>query len=168
MSRENTENNEDTRPSEDGALTYEQIILRQINVCRIEGSKEMVGGYLKETTTPQGLKEIYIPDQKQIYIQSVKVLHDLLLPHFDTKMEEVLELFEKELEDAKESKIAILRDIFVETKDPKEKRKLKTQIDSGFIDRDNLLAKQFGEEQVEIYRNLFQELVLLYNRVNLE
>ena len=155
---------EDYRSSPQGAMTYEQIVLKQINRCADEGSKEMIGGYIKEKATNKGLVEVYVPDQREIYIQSITMLHDLLLSFFDDEMKESIKSFDEALAEARTQKMDYLREAHRGAKNRYDKMEIESQIKTGFIDRDSFPARQFMEDKLEIYRFLFQELMLLYGR----
>ena len=155
---------EDYRSQPQGAMTYEQIVLKQINKCADEGSKEMVGGYVKEKQTNKGMVEVYVPDQRDIYIQCITMLHDLLLAWFDDDMNKDVKTFEEKLEVAREQKIELLKRDYSLTRDRYAKQAIMEQINTGFVDRDSFPARQFMEDKLAIYRYLFQKLMLLFGR----
>ena len=70
-------------------LDYSEILTEQINKVRNSGSTEFRGGYWEERKRVlQGAvvsEKVYIPDTRQIYINSITQLYDLLLPFFDKK-----------------------------------------------------------------------------------
>lgn len=148
----------------DPTITYEQIVLMQIKRCVEEGSKEMSGGYMKEKMTNKGMIEIYVPDQRQVYIQCINSLYDLMLPHFDEEIHNQLEYLEKRYIESKEDKIANLKLQIARSNDRRIIEKLKQQIITGYLDRDSLEARQLADELLELYRELYQELILLYTR----
>lgn len=156
---------EEYNPTPKGAVSYEQIVLEQIKRCVIEGSKEMSGGYFKQKQTSQGTQEVYIPDQKQVYIQCVKSLYDVLLPHFDDEMKAKDAEFDLELETMKENKINSLREQLKTVKDARQIQNINFQIATGYIDENSLQAKQISDERIEVYRWLYQQLIYLYSRV---
>lgn len=155
---------EDYRSQPQGAMTYEQIVLTQIRRCSEEGSKEMVGGYVKEKQTSKGVVEVYVPDQRDIYIQCITMLHDLLLAWFDDEMNKDVETFNSKLESAREQKVELLKQSYNATRDKYIRNQIVQQINTGFVDRDSYPARQFMEDKLQIYRYLFQKLMLLYGR----
>ena len=151
-------------PEPKGAKTYEQIVLEQISRCVSEGSKEMVGGYFREKATRMGIQEIYVPDQRQVYLQCIMSLYDLLLPFFDDIMNEYLKTFNNQLINIKESKIKALNEKVKYIDDGRLRWSIQQQIDTGYLDPDSVEAKQAMDEKLETYRFLYQQLLLLFGR----
>lgn len=150
--------------SKDPSMTYEQIVLKQIQRCVDEGNKEMVGGHISEKQTSRGLVPVYVPDQRQVYIQCVNSFYDLMLPHMDDVFEDKMDGVELLIKRRRADKIESLKKNMAIEKNPKGRAYFKEMIDSGFIDRDTIEARQLADEMVEAYREVFQELILLYNR----
>lgn len=155
---------ENYHPTPKGSMTYEQIVLQQINRCVVEGSKEMAGGYFKEKVTRHGIVEQYIPDQKQVYIQCINSLYDLLLSYFDDEMKEFDEEFKSHMIGIKEDKIDKLKEKLKYLDIDRLRGQIQLQIDSGYLDPDSLEAKQAIDERMDAYRVLFQQLILLFGR----
>ena len=151
-------------PQQKGSMTYEQIVLDQISRCVIEGSKEMTGGYFKEMMTRHGVKEQYVADQRQVYMQCIQSLHDLLLSFFDKEMNEFMEAFNTQIEDIKKDKIDKLKEKLKYIDDNRIKFSLTMQINSGYLDPDSAEAKQSIDEKLDAYRVMFQQLMLLFSR----
>lgn len=144
-------------------LTYEMIVLNQLQRCVNEGSKEMIGGYIKHKQTSKGLVEEYIPDQRQIYIQSIMSLYDVLLLKFDNEMNKANEEFKKALKE--------LGDEFQKIMQGKaniatgmDALMLKYNANSGYMDVNSVEFKAYMDEKIKIYRWLFQNLVRLVGR----
>ena|SRR3972149_5105974 len=157
---------EEYHPQQKGAMTYEQIVLEQIRRCVVEGSKEMVGGYWKERESKGRTVEIYVPDQKQVYIQCVKQLYDLLMPYFETDksiLQDIKE-FEAILKEIKESKIRLLKLELLKAVDLRVRNSLNTQINTGYLDNDSYYAKMAMEEKLDVYREMYQSLLLMFQR----
>jgi len=147
----------------DSPLTYEMIVLGQIRVCATEGNKEMRGGYYHDKQTQRGIVQEYIPDQRQIYINSIKTMHDLLLPFFDAEMEKDYKKFEEDI-----SKIdSFIEDtMLIKLKNMPEHKKNDAAYVArfGYMDSDAIEFKYAVDKKLDIYRWLFQRLVLLFNR----
>lgn len=82
----------DQYSNKDKNLSYNIIILNQIQRITQLASKEMRGGYYKEIPVKLkegviGLKKVYVEDTKAAYTNAINVLHDLLIYHFDKEME---------------------------------------------------------------------------------
>lgn len=67
-------------------LTFKQICLMHINRCVINGSVEFRGGYTKQIPHGNYSTSEYVPDSRDVYNNSVKMLRALLLGYFDSKM----------------------------------------------------------------------------------
>lgn len=95
MSEDITFMNTDTwRGSGSGkfVLTFPQIVLMHVNRCIINGSDEWKGGYWEERISSAGgvgtKERRYIPDTKNVFNNSVRMLRALLLNYYDKKMGE--------------------------------------------------------------------------------
>jgi len=151
-------------PQQQGALTYEQIVLEQIRRCIHEGSKEMIGGYVKLRDTSRGIKEEYVPDQRQVYIQSVNSLYDLLLSFFDEEMKKAKQTHDDMLAKSKQTAITTLKKQLELTDDVRIKQNIHYQIVTGYIDQNSMEAKRLIDEKIETFRFLFQQLLLMFQR----
>ena len=75
--------------SSDQKLSFQTIVMQHLKKITIISSQEFHGGYWKTHT---GNKEAnilintYIPDTRQMYINAVEVLADILSPHYDNPM----------------------------------------------------------------------------------
>ena len=162
------------QPTPQGAINYEQVVLQQIKRCVDDGSKEMRGGYFKQKQSSRGTVEVYIEDQRQVYINSVNSLYDLLLPHFDAIMNEVARQFIVALNSIQEETLK-----FIEAKlnfmikqeqeqgvtfDNRIKANMQWQIASKIVDSDSYEAVKAYEEKIKAYRSLYQQLIKLYGR----
>jgi len=80
-------------------LTFKQIVIMHINRCVQNGSVEWHGGYWNETGN-NPVNRVYVPDSRDVYCNSVKMLRACLLGYFDEKIEkadkELKEEFDKE------------------------------------------------------------------------
>ena len=68
-------------------LSFKQICLMHINRCVTNGSVEFRGGYNREINHGNFSTSEYVPDSRDVYNNSVKMLRALLLGYFDNKME---------------------------------------------------------------------------------
>lgn len=147
----------------DAPLTYEMIVLGQIRTCATEGNKEMTGGYYREKQTSRGLIQEYVPDQRQVYINTIKTLHDLLLPFFDDKsnddiisFESTLTKIDKFIEDTMKLKMNSMPNAM--------KQEAEYGANFGYMNTDSIEFKYAIDKKLDAYRWLFQRLVLLFNR----
>lgn len=132
-------------------LDYKDLLFQQITKIRLSGSVEFRGGYWEERTKVISghaiTEKFYVPDTRQIYIGSVDQLYDLLLPVFD-------ESFKKKMSEEGDIKKELdnLKKLFKENKENKKESEL------------NVF---FYSELVRIQRRIYQELLLLIQRLGL-
>ncbi len=69
-------------------LTFKQIVLQHINRCVVNGSVEFRGGFQQSINRGNYSDYIYVPDSREVYANSVKMLRACLLGYFDDKMKE--------------------------------------------------------------------------------
>lgn len=69
-------------------LTFKQIVLQHINRCVVNGSVEFRGGFQQSINRGNYSDYVYVPDSRDVYNNSVKMLRALLLGYFDSKMKE--------------------------------------------------------------------------------
>ena len=120
-------------------LTFKQIILMHLNRCVLHGSVEWHGGYWN-TTGNNPTTRIYVPNSREVYLNSVRMLRACLLGYYDKKMEEKDKKLQKEFEE-EESEY-----------DKKENS-----------DRNDYLWRLY---KTEWHIELFEELIMLSKRLN--
>ena len=83
-------------------ITFQQIVLQQVQRVVNNSSKEMKKGYwIYSNPSPQMVAQRlkYIGDSRRELLQSIDTLHDLLLPEFDKEMlKQSQEIYAKENE----------------------------------------------------------------------
>lgn len=157
-----------------GQITHEQLILQAMKRCMEEGSKEMKGGYFKQSVNNQGqVKEIWVDDQKQIYIQSIKSLYDVMIPKHDEIFKKDDAKFNQELVKIKERAIGILKMTLKQIEDREKldnmsysehKQRIQSQIVTESLDPDSYEAKLVSDSTLDAYRGLYQALIRCYGR----
>ena len=79
------ENNMSFEDSENFAgsdnLSIKQIVLKQLQKCVEEGSKEMSGGGYRKRIFNNEVLEIFVPNQREVFVNNVKMLWILVLPY---------------------------------------------------------------------------------------
>ena len=104
-------------------LTIKVIALRQIQKIVNAGSVEFVGGYKKKIIHGDYIFEEYVPDTREVYINSILMLRDLLHPYFDNDIsaydkkvqDEMLEIETEDITKAhRKKKVEAHRNLFVE------------------------------------------------------
>ena len=123
-------------------LTFKQIVLMHINRCVVNGSVEWHGGYWNETGYNPTVKT-YMPNSRDVYCNSIKMLRALLLGYFDKTMKERDIELQKELKE--------LHGTFIkQTKENNTK----------------FLKAEYYEDKVALHLRVFEELIMLSKRLN--
>jgi len=153
--------------------SHKEIVLRAIENCRKELSKDMREGGTYETETRRGVFPVYFPDQREVIINSVKTLQELMLWCFDEKAEEDIGKIEEKIKGAydfflqkyiacewckplRDQAIAT-RTILVDVANPKDRVRSKVG---------EMLFQEMHYYLVKLYREMFRELILLFKRKN--
>lgn len=138
-------------------ISYETIIIKQIQRCVDILSQEEFGGYYKPTVRGEGTT--YVEDIKEQIINSVETLRMLLNSFSKEKSEELKEKFD-EIKDYQEKlgeeTIFVRGDGNVKIKDV------------GALDKNHPIMKQFIDFKCQKYREMFEILVNIYNRKKLD
>lgn len=103
--------------NKDDKVDYKFILMRQIDKIRLSRSFEMRGGHQEKQiiSIGGGFMEnlIYIPDSREVYINSVKIFSILLVIHFDEKYNGAIEKIDFKDKD-KDQLVECYDDIFKE------------------------------------------------------
>lgn len=142
--------------------TYKECVLRAIEKCRLEMSKELTKGktiFMKKdnVTIP-----IVIPDQRKVVEGCVNCLYDLLLFTFDDEGRVKLDKLIEDIEGLQQKYLDeyIRLETFVPNKlHATRNKQIPTESALG-----NYMIQQKEDERVQLYRKMFQELLLLYKR----
>lgn len=140
-----------------------EIIISQIDKTAQEFSKEMKRGFQYEDTVNGQKVIVTVPDQRKLAINHVKTLHNLMICHFDDEMNKIDIKLNKEIKELEKSWFE--RYLIME-RDPRNKR---TATNTKIIQRGQAgddCNQRYMDEQVEIYRMMFKELILLFKRRN--
>lgn len=143
--------------------TYKDIVLRAIETCRIELSKEMTkGGNITVMYKNQPIV-INIPDQRQRAMETIKTLKNLMNRVFDNKMEEFYVDFESTIED---SYVIFLKKFLTLEPDQRTVRVCTKVKSISKTDVGNNVLNELEDFKLEVYRELFEQLLLLMQRKN--
>ncbi len=143
--------------------TLGEVIISQIDVCRKEFSKEMKKGFQTQKVLDGQIITLQIPDQRETVKQCTKTLYDLLLFYFDEKVKENINRIEKNLKSLPKGFLQLYLE--QETIKPLKEQAEKTKVipNTSFGEK---MKQQLINSQSECYREMFQELVLLFKRRN--
>jgi hypothetical protein len=122
-------------------LTFKQICLMHINRTVVNGSVEFRGGYQKEIPHGNFSTYEYIPDTRDVYSNSVRMLRALLLGYFDKQTKEADEKLEEEFNEK-----------YKEYSEREEKGKD--------------IKYEWYSYKVEWHIRLFEQLILLSKKLN--
>lgn len=85
--------------SEEGTISFRDIALKHYQRITQLSCVEFRGGYYEDKTRTAGkiayTERIYIPDSRDVYVNAINSLYDILLPHFDKIMKERAEEIEE-------------------------------------------------------------------------
>lgn len=147
----------DTESSYSGnkdSISFQQIVLKHLFSISKFASVEMRGGYWQKKVIPINnslmTTEEYISDSREVYSNSVKHLHDLLLPYFDKEMSSNAEEYNKQLITINEAMTCFIKDI------PEE-------LNIREFKNDNFEAI-YKKKKYTLSRSLFQKLSLFLKR----
>ena len=133
--------------------TFKDIILRSMESCRVEWSKDMRKGGTYNVQTQKGVLPVYFPDQREKAINSTRTFYNLILWYVDDKGKEVFKGIQGRLDGIPAYTNKVYADVLKRFSNDKKK------------------ASEFAEETtanytLELYREMFKELILLFKRRN--
>lgn len=147
----------------DEKKTLGEVVISQIDVCRKEFSKELKKGFEQQIIVSGKVITVNVPDQRQTNIQSTKTLHDLLLFFFDKTLKDKLEKLKKRIDSS--GKMFLKKYLLVE-----QNVKLKMIGEKTNMIQNSSIGERIFQElmnhQSDLYREMFQELILLFKRKN--
>ena len=149
-------------------IAFKDIIIRAIEKVRIEGSKEMVKGGQRVIFSRElnDYVPITIPDQRKLYEQSIIILYDLLIWYFDDEAKEKLNKLNDNIETAYNKFLEeyLIKEYWIPYKDLANRTKIIQTGEKSSVGA--FILQQYEEYIFNQYREIFQELILLYKRKN--
>lgn len=136
--------------------TYQQILLRQMQRCIDNLSKEVVGGHFKQKQTRHGVMEIWQEDVRHLIINSVETLIGLMQPFIHDEYEVHISCIYEEIRKFRKS----LDDRIILFKGQGRKR----VGDLNIIPSQTVVWQELIEYKAEKYREIFDGLMLVYNK----
>lgn len=147
----------------DEKKTLGEVIISQIDVCRKEFNKELKKGFEQQMVIEGKVITVTVPDQRKTNIQCTRTLHDLMMFFFDDKFIKRLKEIKTLLNDS--GKLYLERYIKME-----QHTKFKKIAEASKMIQNTPTGERVFQElmnyQSEIYREMFQELILLFKRRN--
>ena len=143
-------------------LSKEQIILKALQKCMDEGSKEMTeGGIIKRMINNQ-VYELAVPNQKEIFINSIRILWTLIFPLI---LEKYKELCNEQLGDFVGNYNNLVEEYDAAKIDLKQKHNYKGNPSALKTDI-NELKSMFEEKKMDLYRQKLEFGILVLEKEN--
>lgn len=142
--------------------TYKEIVLRTINKCASEMEKELTKGTTKMIEKNGIVIPIVIPDQRKVVENCVKTLYNLLLFTFDKEAFKTFGNIQRKIRDLDKKYYEMYLER--ETWMPHKKTAHHTLSIPTETPLGGVLIQKKDDERVELYEEMFQELLLLYKR----
>jgi len=143
--------------------SYREIVLRCIEKCRVEKSKELTKGKTIFIEKNGASIPIIIPDQRKVVESCINELYDELLWYFDDKAKEILPKIVEEIENLNQKYYE--KYLKKETHIPSRQFAI-NNLQIGNTPLGNVLMQDKEDERNKLYRKLYQELLLLFKREN--
>lgn len=146
--------------------TYKEIVLRQIEKCRIELSKELTkpGVYYSQDKGKSVVRPV--ADQREVNLNSVNQLYDLMMRYFDEPVKEKINTIQTKL---KEKKAELIKRYLDNEPHPVNKSVIRAageMIEIPESPLSKILSKKYEEFEQYSIRRIYQELLLLFARKN--
>ena len=161
---DNYEEDESGEGYENSVNSYREIVIRCIEKCRIEMSKEKTKGKTIFIEKNGASIPIVIPDQRKVVQSCIEQLYDLMLFKFDKTIKSNLEVIETEIEELEEKYLGLY--ISGEKNVPNKTFATNTQQIPSETALGNALIQRREDKRLFLYRKMYQELLLLFKRQN--
>lgn len=153
-----------------GDVGIREIALEQYRKCVKEGSKEMSQAGVMRRFIDGQVQEIVVPDQKEIFKNSVEMLKITLLPSFMEKENKkkyfkYIDTYEKQKKELKTKMIQESEKMILK---PEVKHVNLTDDQKMMLlqSREERLISLFEKIELKIYRDLLQGIALLLHELN--
>jgi len=145
-------------------FNYEFLVMKAISKCIEAGSHEMRAGFTNEKHDFHGNVALsYIEDARKKYIETVKTLLGLLVRVYDKKSEENINTLFEMLDDEKKKLLNQEWKWYVSLA-PEPKKSFQGRIVKGLFNSDLGWYQKYIEFELEVYRDIFVELMKLIKR----
>ncbi len=147
----------------DEKKSHGEIVVSQIDVCRKEFSKELKKGFEQQIVVSGKVITVNVPDQRNTNIQCTKTLYDLMMFFFDDDFKASLTTIKDKLDNA--GKLYLEKYLSVEPLSKNKNIAQQTRMIQNSPTGERVFQALMNY-QSELYREMFQELVLLFKRRN--
>lgn len=151
-------------------VTIKTIVLKQYEKCCTEGSKEMTGGGVINRIINGQLIELAVPNQREIFINSVEMLNIVLIPEIKKNkklIQEDIDKFEYSLQKLNINLNEYMQQIDsnITFDDPRYKQHSEAYYKDKNISIQNL-HDNYELAKVELYKSLLRTIGMLLNHLN--
>jgi len=128
--------------------TFPLLALEQWERVILAHNVEFRGGFYMQTSVAGELKEMYVPDSREVFCNTCEALAILILPASDKRFAEQYEGIKQELKE--------LNDKFLDETSVNET----IVLGEAFYQKeeDKILLEEYNNKRVEVYRKLFKAL----------
>jgi len=143
--------------------SYREIVLRCIEKCRKEKSKELTKGktiFIEKNGTSI---PIVIPDQRKVVESCINELYDEMIWYFDEKSKEELPKINEQIEELNQKYYEMYLKL---EKHIPSREFAKNNLTMGTTPLGNSLIQDKEDERATLYRKMYQELLLNFKREN--
>jgi len=147
---------------------YKDIVLKQIDLIRVESSKQVQGEGTVFTQQDGKLIPMNLVNQKEVIKNCIVELRNLMERYFDTTIVDSLKVLDKEMED---KKIEWINFYIAQQRHPKLKTiAIKFRCiplgDGNDLNPQlsNMISGRMESDILEIYKKIYRELLLLFDR----
>lgn len=134
--------------------SFREIVLRCVEDARIQWSKDMREGGTYNVQTPKGVIPVYFPDQREVCQSVTETLCNLMIGKFDEEAKNKIGDLQKKINESTK----YYQDILESLK--------KTYGQRSWQKAEEIADKRTTNYILNLYREIFQELLLLFQRKN--
>jgi len=172
---------EEYKSQEQTEFSHQGLVMMAMKKVVEYGCQEMIQGYYANEQDPKTgkTKVVYRQDIRKAFIESVKTLRMIMICDFDDDAKKKLISSEKgdqtregnimdKLKDASKKYMEQQKEWWEKSTEG-QKRSYTTQgmgVIDGYLNMNLPFYNQFFMEELEIYREIFEELTMLTNRLN--
>ena len=157
-------NVENFQSEKDQQFSHQSLVMIAMKKVIEIGCKEMIKGHNQLIETSKGTKIIHVSDQRKEYVNSIRNLKSVMICDFDTHAKNHIKQFIKK-EKNKRKILLELQDSSWNNLTNPTKEKIGCYI-KGYFSDSFPYGEMFLQEQVEIYRKIFEQLSYLTSRVD--
>jgi len=143
-------------------MSKEQIILKSLQRCMDEGSKEMTEGGILRRVIDGKVYEVAVPNQKEIFINSIRMFWSVIFP---LVIEKYKELCEEQLGNFTERYHSLVKEY--ETTQTEIRKDYRNKNNINLL-RENInsLKSMFEERKMDLYREKLDFGILVIEKEN--